>query len=72
MQANADKYKFRGYAGIIRNTLMELNENAVYKSRLSFFGVIKKWLAGHVKLNGILKLIVLWDLFCILQKAKAN
>ena len=133
MQTNPAEQKFRGYAGIVRNTLLVLNDNALYKrrygrgvrrflcnsphwqyaaliimeegslridavanepkmnlrkealgwdgfvemdsglfvalitDRLSLFGVTTKWLTGRVKLKGIFKLIVLWDVFLLLK-----
>jgi len=134
MQADSDERKFRGYAGIVRNTLSPLNENPVFLRRygraawrfvcnsfywqyaaliiiaegalrvdavanepksnlykkslhwdgfvemdsalfvavmtqqLSFFGIMRQWLAGHAKLKGLVNLLILWDLFCILLK----
>jgi hypothetical protein len=136
MPTAPDRYKFRGYAGIIRNTMTALNDNADFRRRYarvsrrflfnsphwqyaalvdidkgavrvdavanqpvgdlsravlrwdgfvemesglflalltrrcSMIGVMRKWLAGEIKLRGWRNLFLLWDLSHILTNNK--
>ncbi len=45
---------------------------ALATRQVSLFGLMKKWLVGQVRLSGIPKLIILWDLFRILNNTRTD
>ena len=45
---------------------------ALSTGRLSPVGMMKEWRDGNIKAKGILKLIILWDVFRLLKKMREN